>query len=66
MSPYSLPYSISHMNPNPNLTGIYATIKGTVEEILKKHHQQTPTNIPVAPVHTPSNRFENKINPIIH
>ena len=36
ISPNSQPSSISQMNPPayPNLTDIYTTIKGTVEELL--------------------------------
>ena len=36
ISPYSQPFSISHMNHPafPNLTNKNTTIKGTVEEIL--------------------------------
>ena len=55
----SAPSGTKYMNPPayPNLTDINTTIKETVEELLKKHQQQTPTNIAVPHVNNPLNRF---------
>ena len=44
----------------PNLMDINTAVKGTVEELLKKHQQQIPINIPVPAVNNPLNRFENR------
>ena len=62
ITPSSQHASISHLNPpaNSSSTDINTTIKGTVEELLKKHQQQTPTNIPVPHVNNPINRFQNR------
>ena len=53
--------SISHMHAPayPNLMDINSSVKGTIEDLIKKHQQQTPTNIPVPNVNNPLNRFEN-------
>ena len=45
----------------PNLMDINTAVKGTVEELLKKHQQQIPINIPQQPtINNPLNRFENR------
>ena len=38
---------------------INSTITGTMQELLKKHHQQIPIHKPVPPANNPWNRFEN-------
>jgi hypothetical protein len=48
-----------------NLMDINSTIKGTMQELLTKQQQQTPTNISGNPVNTPLNTLEKKINPLI-
>ena len=57
----STPSGISYMQAPayPNLTDINSTIKGTMQELLKEHHQQIPINKPVPPANNPLNRFEN-------
>ena len=37
----------------PNLMDINSTIKGTMQELLKEHHQQIPINKPVSPANNP-------------
>ena len=44
----------------PTLMDINSTIKGTMQELLKEHHQQIPLNRPVPPANNPLNRFENR------
>ena len=59
----STPSGISYMQaPSyPNLMDINTAVKGTVEELLKKHQQQIPINIPQQPtINNPLNRFENR------
>ena len=57
----STPSGVSYMQlpAYPNLTDINSTIKGTMQELLKEHHQQIPINKPVPPANNPLNRFEN-------
>ena len=57
----STPSGVSYMQAPayPNLMDINSTIKGTMQELLKEHHQQIPINKPVPPVNNPLNRFEN-------
>ena len=57
----STPSGVSYMQAPayPNLTYINSTIKGTMQELLKEHHQQIPINKPVPPANNPLNRFEN-------
>ena len=57
----SIPSGVSYMQAPayPNLTDINSTIKGTMQELLKEHHQQIPINKPVPPANNPLNRFEN-------
>ena len=57
----STPSGISYMQAPayPNLMDINSTIKGTMQELLKEHHQQIPINKPVPPANNPLNRFEN-------
>ena len=59
----STPSGISYMQAPayPNLMDINSTIKGTMQELLKEHHQQIPINIPQQPtINNPLNRFENR------
>ena len=48
-----------HAPSYPNLMDINSTIKGTMQELLKEHHQQIPINKPIPPANNPLNRFEN-------
>ena len=52
----STPSSIScmHAPAYPNLMDINTAVKGTVEELLKRHQQQIPINIPDPPVNNSS------------
>ena len=58
----STPSGISYMQAPayPNLMDINTAVKGTMQKLLKEHHQQIPINIPQQPsINNPLNRFEN-------
>ena len=58
----STPSGISYMQAPayPNLTDINTAVRGTMQELLKEHHQQIPINIPVPLANNPLNRFGNR------
>jgi len=57
----STPSGVSYMQAPayPNLMDINTAVKGTVEDLLKKHHQQIPINKPIPHANNQLNRFEN-------